>query len=254
MPTLTFKTLSNKSTTIEIPNFEISVKDLKEQLSKHDYDPNLTKIIFKGKILDNEKQVKSYEGIVDGSSLVIMQTKKPIEAKPQESKKEEVKKEETSSSDSSPSEPISAPIQTTNPFSQLFQSFGGNQPTAPIGPSIGPSMMQIMASSMQDPQIRQIYQQNPNMFLNMINSPSFMNLLNSGVSSAPMAGDPNAIYLKFTELEMKDINELIGLGFNKNEVIEIYMACNKDKESSANILFENQANGQYNQDYDDETD
>ncbi|KAH3688701.1 hypothetical protein WICPIJ_000301 [Wickerhamomyces pijperi] len=53
---------------------------------------------------------------------------------------------------------------------------------------------------------------------------------------------PNATRIEITQEEEAAINRLVELGFEKDLVIQIYFACDKNEEFAANILFQDYAN------------
>ena len=39
--------------------------------------------------------------------------------------------------------------------------------------------------------------------------------------------------------------QLMGLGFERDDVIQVFFACEKNEEMAANMLFDRQANGDF---------
>lgn len=52
---------------------------------------------------------------------------------------------------------------------------------------------------------------------------------------------PNAIQV--TEEEKLDIDDIVSMGFNEDDAIEAYLACDKQKELAINYLFDARENG-----------
>lgn len=52
---------------------------------------------------------------------------------------------------------------------------------------------------------------------------------------------PNAIQV--TPEEKADIDDIISLGFDKNDALEAYLACDKQKELAINYLFDARESG-----------
>jgi len=107
--------------------------------------------------------------------------------------------------------------------------------------------------SQVSPELYQIIQSNPREFLEIINEPSTGatptgTAPTTGTPQTPTGGEtgevppgqqppPGAIYI--TRDDERKINELVGLGFTKNEALQAYLACDKNQEMAANLLFEN---------------
>ncbi|ORZ36148.1 hypothetical protein BCR44DRAFT_1432881 [Catenaria anguillulae PL171] len=104
--------------------------------------------------------------------------------------------------------------------------------------------LQQMAGA--NPQLAQLIQANPEMFLQM--------LLGGGGEGTDEEGDegdmmvdadgnplpPGARVIQVSEEEKAAIDRLCALGFDRNLVIEAYFACDKNEEMAANYLFDNQ--------------
>ncbi|CAN6178502.1 unnamed protein product [Urochloa humidicola] len=100
-----------------------------------------------------------------------------------------------------------------------------------------PQILQPMLQELgkQNPQILQVIQENQAEFLRMVNeSPeggAGGNLLGQLAAAMPQA-------VQVTPEEREAIQRLEGMGFNRELVLEVFFACNKDEELAANYLLD----------------
>jgi len=92
----------------------------------------------------------------------------------------------------------------------------------------------------QHPQMGQLFSQYPNEIQELVSNPNFIQTAMSMGSQGVFGNNPDVLQINITEEERNDINELMSLGFTENEVIQVYFACNKNKEQAATMLFEEQ--------------
>lgn len=104
---------------------------------------------------------------------------------------------------------------------------------------IQPLLEQLAASN---PQIAQMIQEDPEGFIR-----SFLNASNDelgfeieGEDADQTEGGEGEIRIQVTEGDESAINRLCELGFERDLVIQIYMACEKNEEVAADILFRDQ--------------
>ncbi|CAN6214313.1 unnamed protein product [Urochloa humidicola] len=100
-----------------------------------------------------------------------------------------------------------------------------------------PQILQPMLQELgkQNPQILRLIQENQAEFLRMVNeSPeggAGGNLLGQLAAAMPQA-------VQVTPEEREAIQRLEGMGFNRELVLEVFFACNKDEELAANYLLD----------------
>jgi len=88
-----------------------------------------------------------------------------------------------------------------------------------------PILQQVGAGN---PQLAQLIGQHPDQFLQLLGE--------DGDDDAPLP--PGAQAISVTEEEREAIERLCRLGFNRDQAIQAYFACDKNEELAANFLFE----------------
>lgn len=105
---------------------------------------------------------------------------------------------------------------------------------------IQPLLEQLAASN---PQVAALIQQDPEGFIRSFLGSSddmgfdFEEGEGEGVEGAGQGNDPETVRIALTEQDESAINRLCELGFDRNLVIQVYMACDKNEEVAADILF-----------------
>jgi UV excision repair protein RAD23 len=89
-----------------------------------------------------------------------------------------------------------------------------------------PILQQLGAGN---PQLAQLIAQNPEQFLNLLGE-------SAGDDDAPLP--PGAQAIAVTEEERDAIERLCRLGFDRDQAIQAYFACDKNEELAANFLFD----------------
>ncbi|KAL4493999.1 hypothetical protein ABPG72_022016 [Tetrahymena utriculariae] len=98
-------------------------------------------------------------------------------------------------------------------------------------PALLQPVMQQLAQT--NPEVARLLQQNPQAFLQLLVAASE----NEGGQTLP----PNAIQV--TPEEKADIDDIISMGFDKNDALEAYITCDKNKELAINYLFDAKESG-----------
>ena len=89
-----------------------------------------------------------------------------------------------------------------------------------------PILQQLGAGN---PQLAQLIAQNPEQFLSLLGE-------SGGDDDAPLP--PGAQAIAVTEEERDAIERLCRLGFDRDQAIQAYFACDKNEELAANFLFD----------------
>ena len=62
--------------------------------------------------------------------------------------------------------------------------------------------------------------------------------VNEGDNNMDIGESANGINIEMTEKDEESVQRLIELGFDKSLVTQVYFACNKDEQITANYLFD----------------
>lgn len=101
-------------------------------------------------------------------------------------------------------------------------------------PELLQPLLQRLAAT--NPQIAQLIAQDPDGFVQRLMDNDF-EIEEEGAELESGEGIEGAITLDLTEQDQDAINRLCEMGFERNWVIQIYMACDKNEEVAADILF-----------------
>lgn len=98
-------------------------------------------------------------------------------------------------------------------------------------PEMLEAFLQQLAAS--NPQLGEMIQENPEEFVRLMlqGAPEGADFLNEGEGS-----EEGAVRIQITSDEELAINRLCELGFDRNLVIQVYFACDKNEEMTANLL------------------
>lgn len=243
---VSIKTVSGEKHDIEVEPTS-TVKEVKEKLSElTKNNVELIKLIFSGRVLKNNETLDECDYVGEKNQFMVMMISKKKPKKPTP-----VSVEETPTPTPTP-----APIPSSTPtgvsglplmFQQIFQHPQGARAL------LGAQMYQILTAPgfierllSQNPIIKAFSEQHPEEFKSIISDENFLkNAVSMGSTMQSMgmgAMSPQSIpsesqsVIQLTEPEKADVDSLVAMGFDSNEVLQIYMACGKNKEQAANLL------------------
>lgn len=100
---------------------------------------------------------------------------------------------------------------------------------------IAPFLERLAASN---PEVAQLIQQDPERFLREFFSGDDYEFEEAGGEAGEEAeGNEGQITIHLTELEENAVTRLCELGFERSMVVQVYLACDKNEEVAADILF-----------------
>ena len=260
MVNITFKTLKQEIYHLDVDT-NITIADLKQELTQFGYNnASEIKLIFKGKILEDSNTLANYNYNYNPQSkdfIVVMTTKKPIEqpnikmqpvilSYPNQSINIQLVNNQSISNNPVEQQLVNPPINSENQENDENEENQEDDEdyedieddTHNIANMLGQNPNILLGLIAQHPQMSQLFNQYPNEIQELISNPNFMQTVLSMGSQGAFGDNPNEIQINITEEERNDINELMSLGFTENEVIQVYYACNKNKEQAASMLFE----------------
>ena len=250
------KTLKKEEFTIEFPDDNATVLDLKVSLCKQmdatgkekNCDPSMCKIVYSGAVLnDDNKKLTDYK-ITSGFSVVLLiqrSTKLVVEEKkemveekrevivenaPVDNNNDDADEDEDDEDDEARNEDENDDNYDDN--NNNYNDYEGAielnlDDLERIGTPEG-----FMALLMNHPVIGQYARENPNGFLQTMANPQFVM---GGPDNGGQLLRPNMPQL--TDEEKNDVNDILDMTMSSyNDVIQYYMACDKDKEATINML------------------
>ena len=204
-----FRTLRTKESFYIEENNDIKIKDLKKNLYKKK-NINSSKLVYSGKLLKDENKLSEYF-YKEGDMIILIQAKINIIDKSykyiNDSKVEEDNKNNLL-------------LSTNNLIKNNINLLKNN----------------YNIINLNDNNKKEIYDKvnDPDFLIKLL---SFINKDNKD-NNDKTNNDINDYInkLNFLDEDKKNIDEFIELGYNKEEISQIYLACNKDKKLIINIL------------------
>ncbi|KAG0140873.1 hypothetical protein CROQUDRAFT_664581 [Cronartium quercuum f. sp. fusiforme G11] len=126
------------------------------------------------------------------------------------------------------------PATTTSNTSRVLESLRNN-----------PQMIQLRQLVQQNPALlqpfmQQLGQSNPNLLAQLSSNPELlMGFLSEGIEGEGNENENGEQqFIQVNEEERQAIDRLVGMGFDRQMVIQAYFACDKNEEMTANYLVE----------------
>lgn len=256
------KTLKKEEFTIEFPDTNATVLDLKVSLCKQmdeigkekNCDPSMCKIVYSGAVLnDDNKKLTDYK-LASGFSVVLLvqrSKKLVVEEKKEivEEKKEEVVVEPVANDNENDEDgeednyTDEARNEDDNNDDNNDDNYDDNNNQGDvIGFDLNLDDLEriatpegFMALLMSNPVIGQYARENPEAFLQTMANPQFVMGGNDGNNNIGRVRNPNMPQL--TEEEQNDVNDILEMTMGSyNDVVQYYMALDKDKEATINMI------------------
>jgi Holliday junction resolvasome RuvABC DNA-binding subunit len=251
---LVVKGLKGEQENVEVPE-DATVLDLKAVImSQQGHAVGCQKLLYKGKILEDAKTLAEY-GVKNSETVVIMVVKpagptlmeQNIQALVAMGVSRHFAEELLKRCDNDLDRAKKVLIQTLNQEGDENEEFDEEQDDDdnPIIASSG--TFGFLLGNEEFLSIRDILRQNPSEFEPMMaqlatGNPELYALINSNMDEfLSLVGlrRETGPRIEISQQEEADIRELCMLGFEEEDAIEAYIACDKNKELAASYLFEN---------------
>jgi hypothetical protein len=246
MVNITFKTLKQEIYNLDV-DIMITIANLKQQLNQFGLQTECIKLIFKGKILEDANTLETYKYNPESKDFIVIMTQKiqPLNQSSNQSSNDQPSNDQPSNQSSTDqqsnnqqsnqSSNQSSNNENDDDYEDMDENPHGIENIAHLLQQHPEILLSLMA---QYPQMSQMLNQYPNEIQELISNPEFMQSVVSMGNQGVFNNNQNILQINITEEERNDINELMTLGFTENEVIQVYFACNKNKEQTASMLFE----------------
>ena len=274
---LTLKNLKQAKYNVELESEKNTIKDLKNEIEKvHGFDANVIKLLLNGKVLEDSKTLEDYQ-IKSDNIIIVMNTKpKPKEQNVEQQKKEEEqpKKEEEQpkKEEEQPKKEEESQKEKEQENKPNSTENNGNKGNIRLPMELRRNASMIKVLCRDDPEkifpiLDKLKARNPALlnkikeheeeFKSLLVSPinqqdlDFYKLMEEDVKALSIGGfsqqrrregeeeGRGEIKIHLSPEELQAINRLKELGgFNENEILQAYFACDKNEELAANYLFE----------------
>lgn len=244
---LTIKTIKGDSESIEVPE-HCSVIELKAIImSSLGHSVSSQKLLYRGKILEDSKTLEEYR-ITSGDTLILMVVKV------QEPSQFDLNVQALINMGVDRSEAEALLRECDNDLEKakalILESLEQNEDDSEEEVDVinqGNGTFNFLLESEQFLNIRDVLRQNPNELEPLMeqlasSNPELYELIKNNLDEfldvVGLRRRP-AQQVEISEAEQADIKELCELGFDPQDVLEAYLACDKNKELAASYLFEN---------------
>ena len=246
---LTIKSIKGDSESIEVPD-QCSVIELKAIImSSLGHRVSSQKLLYRGKILEDSKSLEEYR-ITSGDTLILMVVKV------QEPSQFDLNVQALINMGIDRSEAEALLRECDNDLEKakalILESMDQNEDGSEEEEEVdminqGNGTFNFLLESEQFLNIRDVLRQNPNELEPLMEqlastNPELYELIKNNLDEfldvVGLRRRP-AQQVEISEAEQADIKELCELGFDPQDVLEAYLACDKNKELAASYLFEN---------------
>lgn len=246
---LVIKGIKGDTDTVDVPDGS-TVIDLKAIImSQLNHPVTSQKLLFKGKILDNNKLLSDY-GVKHGDAVVIMVQKVPevnlFEQNVQELIKIGIDRHEAETILKNFNNDLEKAKEYIINSLDMNEEDDSEENEADLL-SRGSTTFNFLLNSPEFQSIRTILRQDPNELEPLMSqlstsNPELFNLIKSNLDEflavIGLRRSPEE-QVEISQSEQSDVKELCELGFDEDDVLEAYLACDKNKELAASYLFEN---------------
>lgn len=246
---LVIKGIKGETETVEVPEGS-TVLDLKAVImSQLNHPVPNQKLLYKGRILDDSKQLTEYN-IKPNDAIVIMVTKSPETSSFEQNLQELLKLGVDRAEAEAVLKNFNNDLEKAKEYiisSLDMADDDESEENDEILLSRGSNTFNFLLNSPEFQNIREILRQNPNeleplMTQLSVSNPELYQLIKTNLDEflalVGLRRSPDE-QVEISQGEQTDIKELCELGFDEDDVLEAYLACDKNKELAASYLFEN---------------
>jgi UV excision repair protein RAD23 len=270
---VSFKNMSNKVIKYEV-NQEDTLKSVVSKIfeeNKTDSDNHAIKFIYKGQILNHDKPFSEFTE--PNPNIIYMITKnKPVVAPSTQTVQPVVVQPTQPVHSDQPTQQLQT-TSNVNSYPNLFaqQIQEDDNDDLDSVDQLRSAVMGVLVFVRANPQLAELFNNNFETLLGVMASPqikplfekmvgetgdgnsdyldelssSLLNVnsgeqLESSTSQSQSMGQSQANSIQLTQQDMDNINTLVSLGFDKQNVIQAYIVCNKNLDMAASMLMDSQ--------------